>query len=670
MFQDSNSKKHNNTSYGTNGTVNDGAITTKNNLWGNQPTSKIYNAANIALQQVLGINRVVKLGLVIDGQIINHFKHFKLTQSAKKHHEFHIELPYNVLGTAENHKLEQAQNFLGKRLTAIFNYKDVMESPERVFVGVITEVGFAQEQGSLGNILLTGYSPTLLLDAAPHTQSFGGDQPISLSSIADQVIGEGLSKSQFDYRIAAKYGDITYSSQYEETHYNYLARMAEAYGEQFYYDGEVLHFGSLPPQEQPVKLTYGSNVHDIKIAMKAQHVQPTFYGYNSSKDEKLTSGASTINHVSDIAQRAYGISEKTFKTPSLRIAPIKSATSMDIETSQKGTAGSKAVDVFVTSGTTSVPFLYPGCAADIEMREPDTNQTAYFTKLMITEVTHEVDARGYYKGWFEAIAADTGFLPRPEFEIPKAQPQIAKVISNTDPKNQGRIQVQFDWQNGGSKSEFIRVMTPDAGGSEKVNTNRGFMAIPEVGDQVMVAFQHNHPDRPFVMGGMFHGKVGAGGGQANNVKSLSSRSGNKLELNDGEGSVYLTDQGGANMKFDGAGNVIHHANNDSSKTVGNNKTDKIGNNKELKVGNNHSCEVGSQHKTDVGKGNSCLTMDKDGVIDLTGTNKVTLKVGASYIEITGSKISISSPEVDINGGGATANFKKKTTIKGSQVDIN
>jgi hypothetical protein len=30
--------------------------------------------------------------------------------------------------------------------------------------------------------------------------------------------------------------------------------MAEAYGEQFYYDGEVLHFGKLPPQEKPVNL--------------------------------------------------------------------------------------------------------------------------------------------------------------------------------------------------------------------------------------------------------------------------------------------------------------------------------------------------------------------------------------------------------------------------------
>ncbi|STC99603.1 Uncharacterised protein [Chryseobacterium carnipullorum] len=153
-------------------------------------------------------------------------------------------------------------------------------------------------------------------------------------------------------------------------------------------------------QEKPVQLVYGSSVHDIKIKMKAQHVNPSFYGYNSSKNEKLTTGSSKINHSSDIAKRAYEISQKTFTTPSLRIAPIKASTFMDIDASQKGTAGSKAVNVFITSGTTSVPFLYPGCTADVEMRKSETNQTAYFTKLMITEVSHEVDGRGYYTGNF------------------------------------------------------------------------------------------------------------------------------------------------------------------------------------------------------------------------------------------------------------------------------
>lgn len=83
-------------------------------LWKNQPTSKIYNSKNIAEQQISGINRVVKLGIVIEGKSVKTFKHFKLVQSAKKHHEFSLELPYDVMGEAENHRLENAQNFLEK----------------------------------------------------------------------------------------------------------------------------------------------------------------------------------------------------------------------------------------------------------------------------------------------------------------------------------------------------------------------------------------------------------------------------------------------------------------------------------------------------------------------------------------------------------------------------
>ncbi|ROH91268.1 Vgr family protein [Chryseobacterium cucumeris] len=641
-----------------------------NKVWAKQPTSKIHNAEAIAQSFIAGINRVVKLDVVIEGQIIKHFKHFKLSQSAAKHHEFNLMLAHDALGNAENHNLEEAQSFLGKRITVVFKYKDVEKGAERNFVGVITEVGFSQEKGSLGNIVLKGFSPTVLLDAAPHIQSFGGGQPVSLNSIADQVIREGLGQNKFDFRIDAQHGNVAYSSQYEETHYNYLARIAEAYGEQFYYDGEVLHFGKLPPQEKPVKLTYGSSVSDIAVKMKAQHVNPTFYGYNSSKNEKLTTGSSKISHTSDIARRAYEISEKIFTTPSLRVAPIKATSFMDIDASQKGTAGSKASEVFITSGTTTVPFLYPGCTADIEMRKSSTNETSYFTKLMIIEVTHEVDARGYYDGKFEAIAADTGFIPRPEFETPRAEAQFAKVISNTDPMNQGRVQVQFDWQNGPDSTEFIRVMSPDAGSSDKVNKNRGFMSVPEVGDQVIVNFVHQHPDRPFVMGGMFHGSIGAGGGAGNNIMSFSGRSGAELKYDNGAGSMNLKDQGGANMFFDGSGNVIHNANNNSTKTVGNDKTDKIGNNKKLEVGCDHISDVGNTHKVSVGKDQSVFTMDNAGVIDLTGAQKITIKVGNSEIIITGTKVSIKSDEIDINGGGATANFKGLTKITGSQVDIN
>ena len=188
------------------------------------------------------------------------------------------------------------------------------------------------------------------------------------------------------------------------------------------------------------------------------------YTVNSELDEELEAASADVKHLSDIGERAQKISEKTFKTPALRSAPIKAEDFLDVSSSQKGATGNKVVDVFVTSGNTSLPFLFPGCAADIRMREDESYNVWYFTRLMITEITHEVDARGYYTGHFEAIASDTGYLPKAEFNEPKVDHQIATVINNRDPKNKGRVKVQFPWQNGNDNTPFIRVMSPDAGG--------------------------------------------------------------------------------------------------------------------------------------------------------------------------------------------------------------
>ncbi|EKB61881.1 hypothetical protein HMPREF9700_00016, partial [Bergeyella zoohelcum CCUG 30536] len=418
-------------------------------------------------------------------------------------------------------------------------------------------------------------------------------------SIAEQVIKEGINKDKYQVRVDCAYTkNLLYAAQYNETHYNYLARMAEAYGEQFFYDGEVLHFGQLPVPEKPLELIYGSNLSDVKVKMQARHVNPTFYGYSSSRDQKLTSVEAQVNHVSDIAKRAYQISKSKITTPSLRVAPIRASTDKDIEASQNGAAGSKASEVFVTTGSTSIPFLYPGCTADLRMRKRDTHETGYFTKIMITEVHHQVDGRGHYTGRFEAIASDSGHLPRPDFELPLAEAQVAKVVSNADPENQGRVQVRFDWQLHDT-TDWIRVMTPDAGSSGKVSKNRGFMAIPEMGDQVMIGFQHNHPDRPFVMGGMFHGKVGAGGGVDNRVKSLQTRSGHRLIFTEDE-SIILTDKSGNEIKLDTEGGNINITAPETMTFKAKNMNIEVGENLRTNVGMNSTESVGMNKTTNIG----------------------------------------------------------------------
>lgn len=562
------------------------------------------NADGVAEHHHSGINRLVKLSVVIEGKVISHYKHFRLTQSAQKHHEFSLTLAHDALDSRQSHTLEEANTFLGKRLTVIIAYKDIPNSPERTFVGIITGVGFSQEQMSLGSVVLSGYSPTILLDAAPHIQSFGGQQPVNMGIIAEEVIRQGIDRSRFDIRIDTNdYSQILYSSQYDETHYNYLARMAEAYGEQFYYDGEVLHFGKLPPQNKPIKLIYGSSAGDIKVELKAVHIKPQYYGYNSSRHEKLTSAATPVQHVSDLAKTAYQHNDKIFRTPSLRVAPIKASTHMDIEYSQKSTSGSEAVNVFSVSGSTTVPFLYPGCIADIQMRKPDTNETSYFTKVMIIETEHEIDTLGHYKGSFKGIASDTGFMPKPEFTIPKAEPQTATVISNVDPEGQGRVTVRFDWQ-ANETTHFIRMMSPDAGGTDQVTQNRGYVAVPEIGDQVMVNFVHNHPDRPFVMGGMFHGGTGLGGGINNHLKSIQTRSGIKILMNDEEGSVNIIDPSGNFFFMDGKGNISVNAPKNFT----------------LKAGENISITAGKEISIDAGE--SITSAANENIISTAGTDIV------------------------------------------------
>ena len=234
--------------------------------------------------------------------------------------------------------------------------------------------------------------------------------------------------------------------------------------------------------------------------------------------------------------------------------------------------------------------------------------------FIIIEITHEVSQGSYYKNRFKAIPATLKALPSPKVRMPLAETQMATVLSNADPEGKGRVRVRMNWQTEGMQTSWVRVMTPDGGSSSDVKSNRGFVFIPEVGDQVLLGFRHGDPARPYVMGSLFNGTTGGGGGQGNNCKSLTTRSGSSLKLDDSAGSVTLHDKGGVSMNFDGAGN--------------------------------QSLNAASKATTSVGKGgSSVLTMDSSGNIDLSGKTQITLTVGGSTITIKGDEVRISSKNI-------------------------
>jgi uncharacterized protein involved in type VI secretion and phage assembly len=99
----------------------------------------------------------------------------------------------------------------------------------------------------------------------------------------------------------------------------------------------------------------------------------------------------------------------------------------------------------------------------------------------------------------------------------------------------GRLKIKFIWQGEGS-THWARMATPSAG------KDRGFMFMPEIGDEVAVAFEDGDPERPIIMNSLWNGEQQAPRydfrGEdiaANDVKRLVTKAGNRLQLSDKTG---------------------------------------------------------------------------------------------------------------------------------------
>jgi phage protein D/phage baseplate assembly protein gpV len=76
---------------------------------------------------------------------------------------------------------------------------------------------------------------------------------------------------------------------------------------------------------------------------------------------------------------------------------------------------------------------------------------------------------------------------------------VGIVTNNMDPMQQGRVKVLYPWMSGGVpvESDWARVISAGAG------MMRGIEFIPEVGDEVLLTFEHGDPNRPYVVGGVW-----------------------------------------------------------------------------------------------------------------------------------------------------------------------
>jgi uncharacterized protein involved in type VI secretion and phage assembly len=146
----------------------------------------------------------------------------------------------------------------------------------------------------------------------------------------------------------------------------------------------------------------------------------------------------------------------------------------------------------------------------------------------------------------------------------------ALVVDIQDPDGQGRVKVRLPWlpDDDGGYSVWARIATLMAG------NNRGTWFIPDVDDEVLVAFEAGDPRRPYVVGALWNGRdappESMDGAGDNFIKSITSRNGVKITLDDQDGQekLILETPGGQKLTMqDGPGKVEIKDSNGNSITL-------------------------------------------------------------------------------------------------------
>lgn len=220
--------------------------------------------------------------------------------------------------------------------------------------------------------------------------------------------------------------------------------------------------------------------------------------------------------------------------------------------------------------------------------------------------------------------------------------RVARVTANEDPEKLGRVQIQYPWRAEKDHSDWARVATDMTG------NDYGTYYLPEVGAEVLVAFENGDVHQPVVVGSLWSGKRKPpedNGDGKNDIRTITTRSGHKIEFNDnskegsvsiqttaghkivmndksGSESVTIEDNAGNSLKMDAAGKKIEmSAKQEISLDA---PTIKLSAKSAFEVSSNGKVAISGTGKVDVSS-NGQLNLKSNGLMGINAAGPMTIK---------------------------------------------
>lgn len=602
------------------------------------------------------------------------FTDFVLTKELLKPNELRFSMrKKSVLKTEQDVAFAISNELLGAvvKLQVKTNRRDQsqnIKSEELGFEGVICNLTSRRDTMSQGMLIqVTAYSPDYFLIDNPHCCSFENK---TLNAIVTEAVDEPTHKINLCVQPKMDKA-IPYVVQYNENTYQFIARLAQRYGEFFYYEDGKMVFGKVDAKPA-VTLHPDTDVlaYHYDLAMYHPHFVHGHHEYleYESYIDKATRYTGESQH--KLTDYVYAHSKEAYAKPTLQNLHASVQEDNDIDQLQESVKaqgfGARSMMMTCTL-TTNRADLKLGSKITISEGADQNDGSLKITsheELLVVRVVCSGTLNGHFENKLTAIPVNAEYPPYANCDVyPVTETQRAMVKDNKDPEALGRIRVQFSWQELQDEdmwTPWLRIAQAHGG------DDKGCYIIPEIDEEVMVGFENGNAEKPYVIGTLYHGKQRPGDGwysDSNDIKAFRTRNGHTVEVHDVDqgGFIRIYDNDKENyiltystdeklIKLESKGNIELYADNDIIMEAGNDM--------KIKVGNNRTLEVSSNDTVDVGKDQTIRVAEN--MNENVGDDK-TQTTGRNYSQSVGE-----NSDIEI-GNNAKTVVAEKHTLKADNI---
>ncbi|MGF1575127.1 MAG: VgrG-related protein [Cyanophyceae cyanobacterium] len=475
---------------------------------------------------------------------------------------------------------------LGFTSSSTASSRDPIES-ESLFEGEITAVETHFTEDAQAPIVIRGYDKSHRLHRGRLNRTF---QNLTDSDLVNQITNE----------VGIRAGTIQATSivhehifQQNQTNMELIRERAARNGYDIYVRNGKFNFCK-PNSEREIRLAWLTDISSFRVrantAEQVQEVQVNGWDINKKSPISENVRSASIDLTNTGQGNGVKASQVFGRSTKLTIVDQPVFSSDEAKTMAQSIFDEISGEFIQADATgTGNPDIRAGRVVNIATISSDSGEDQaartlgpYAGKYFITECRH-LYQRGVYTTDFSVRGSRGGNLLSvlaPQNNLNPSHTFLVGIVTNIeDPQGLRRVKVTFPTLTNEHESNWARVVTLGAGSS------RGMDWLPEVNDEVMVAFEHGDIQRPYVIGSVWNGKDLPAQNQAVlqgkvNIRTLQTRvghkiqfveetsgsaqkgilietmGGHKIDISDGEKSIQIKSSSGHLISLDDQGSSV------------------------------------------------------------------------------------------------------------------